>query len=359
MRGNGMAAVTMKEIAQGMGVSVSSVSLVLNGRDSGRIKPEIADKIRKEARRLGYRPNRIASSMRTNRTRILGFISDEIATTPFAGRLILGAQDAARAFGYTLLTVNTNGEKALESSEIETLKQYGVDGFLYARMFNQETSVPRTLRDYPLVLVDATDVEGQLPSIVPDETAIGKAVTERLLAAGCKHVAYIGLDDNIAAQVGRYQGYRDALNAHGIALDSNLVINPRIGAEALESTERLMSEFRPDGFFCFNDARAWGVYQAAAWQGLLVGKDLSVVGVDNHQVIAETLAPRLTTVELPHYEMGCWGTRKLISLIEDKDVSDVLPPETNAELPKLDLVQAMISCRLVEKESIVGSRREK
>jgi LacI family transcriptional regulator len=350
-----MAVVTMKEIAQRMGVSVSSVSLVLNGRDSGRIKPDIADRIREEARRLGYRPNRIASSMRTNRTRILGFISDEIATTPFAGRLILGAQDAARAFGYTLLTVNTNGEKELEASEIETLKQYGVDGFLYARMFNQQTTVPRTLRDYPLVLVDATDIEGQLPSIVPDEIAIGKVVTERLIAAGCRRVAYIGLDDGIAAQLGRFEGYRKALQTSGIPFDDRLVTNPRIGAEALDSTKRLMSECQPDGFFCFNDARAWGVYQAAAWQGLVVGKDLSVVGVDNHQVIAETLSPQLTTVELPHYEMGCWGTRKLISLIEDRDVSDVLPPPTNAVLPDLDAAQATITCRLVEKESIVGS----
>ncbi|MFT9112140.1 MAG: LacI family DNA-binding transcriptional regulator [Bifidobacterium psychraerophilum] len=350
-----MAAVTMKEIAERTGVSVSSVSLVLNNRDMGRIKPDIASRIREEAKRLGYRPNRIASSMRTNRTRILGFISDEIATTPFAGRLILGAQDAARAFGYTLLTVNTNGEKALESSEIETLKQYGVDGFLYARMFNQRTSVPGTLRDYPLVLVDATDVEGELPSIVPDEVKIGKDITERLIDAGCRRIAYIGLDDDIAAQVGRFKGYRQALAERGLAFDERLVTNPVIGAEAMASTERLMDDLHPDGFFCFNDARAWGVYQAAAWHKLAVGKDLSVIGVDNHQVLAETLSPYLTTVELPHYEMGCWGTRKLISLIEDRDVSDVLPPPTRAVLPSLEDSEVKIACALVEKESVVGS----
>ncbi|MFT8537989.1 LacI family DNA-binding transcriptional regulator [Bifidobacterium aquikefiri] len=77
-----MASVTMKEIARKTGVSISSVSLVLNNRDMGRIKPEIASRIRATAKELGYRPNRIASSMRTNKTRILGFIIDEIATTP-------------------------------------------------------------------------------------------------------------------------------------------------------------------------------------------------------------------------------------------------------------------------------------
>lgn len=350
-----MASVTMKEIAKQTGVSISSVSLVLNNRDMGRIKPEIAGRIRAAAKEMGYQPNRIASSMRTNKTRILGFISDEIATTPFAGRLILGAQDAARMFGYTLLTVNTNGDKELELKEIETLQQYGVDGFLYARMFNQPTSVPEVLRKDPLVLVDATDELANLPSVVPDEIRIGKDVTERLIQAGCKRIAYIGLNDSIAAQTGRFKGYRDTLAKHHIAYDERLVINPAIGAEAFAATETLMKTHHPDGFFCFNDARAWSVYQSAAWHGLEVGKDISVIGVDNHQVLAETLSPHLTTVELPHYEMGCWGTRKLISLLEDFDVDEVAPPQTNAKLPRLDALRAKVECTLIEKESVVGN----
>ena len=74
----------------------------------------------------------------------------------------------------------------------------------------------------------------------------------------------------------------------------------------------------PDGFFCFNDARAWYVYECAARRGLTVGKDISVVGVDNHRVFAETLEPMLTTVELPHFEMGYWAVAKLVSIIEGR-----------------------------------------
>ena len=91
--------VTMKEIANKAGVSVSTVSLVLNGRDEGRVKSKIADNVRAIATKLGYRSNPLASSLRTGKTHILGFISEEVATTPYAGGMILGAQTAASQFG--------------------------------------------------------------------------------------------------------------------------------------------------------------------------------------------------------------------------------------------------------------------
>ena len=101
--------VTMKEIANKAGVSVSTVSLVLNGRDEGRVKSKIADNVRAIATKLGYQSNPLASSLRTGRPHILGFISEEVATTPYAGGMILGAQTAASQFGYMLITVSTDG----------------------------------------------------------------------------------------------------------------------------------------------------------------------------------------------------------------------------------------------------------
>ena len=174
----------MKEVAERTGVSVSTVSLVLNDRDEGRVKPAIAEQVRATAKRLGYRPNPLARSLRTSKTRILGFISEEIAATPHAGGIILGAQDAASKLGYMLLTVNTDGNSD-EAREIATLKRYGVDGFLYAKLSNRFTDVPKPLHDYPLVLVDATDRTGRYASIEPDETLIGYDATKRLIDACC------------------------------------------------------------------------------------------------------------------------------------------------------------------------------
>ena len=116
----------MKEVAQRAGVSVSTVSLVLNGRDSGRVKTEIAQRVRDTASALDYRPNPLARSLRTSRTRMLGFVSMEVATTPYAGGIILGAQEAASEAGYLLTTVNADGKVNLEQ-EMATLHRYGVD----------------------------------------------------------------------------------------------------------------------------------------------------------------------------------------------------------------------------------------
>ena len=183
--------VTMKEIANKAGVSVSTVSLVLNGRDEGRVKSKIADNVRAIATKLGYRSNPLASSLRTGRTHILGFISEEVATTPYAGGMILGAQTAASQFGYMLITVSTDGENS-ESEEIAALKRYGTDGFLYAKMSNRITHVPSSLAKTPLVLVDATDSLGKIPSVEPDEFQIATTPPPDWLRPDA-HVSLCGL----------------------------------------------------------------------------------------------------------------------------------------------------------------------
>ena len=221
-------------------MSVSTVSLVLNGRDEGRVKPDIAAQVRDTARELGYRPNPLAQSLRTSKTRILGFLSEEIATTPFAGRIILGAQDAASALGYMMLTVNTDGESD-ESEEISALKRYGVDGFLYAKMFNRVITVPQSFGGYPVVLVDATDSNGAVPGIAPDEFHIGYDAARRLIDAGCSRIAYVGSDSPIVAQEGRRKGYRKALADAGIPYTPGLDIGVGNNRPALDAVSSLLT----------------------------------------------------------------------------------------------------------------------
>ena len=205
-------------------VSISTVSLVLNGRDEGRVKAPLAALVREKADELGYTVNPLARSLRTCRTRILGFISEEVATTPYAGGIILGAQDAASTYGYMLFTVSTDG-KASEENEIATLKRYGVDGFFYSKMSNRIAHVPESLSEYPVVMVDATDHENKVPSIEPDEFMIGYDATNRLIQAGCKRIAYVGCAENMIAQDGRLAGYRTALQEAGRAFNPSLVCN--------------------------------------------------------------------------------------------------------------------------------------
>lgn len=343
---------TMKEIARQTGVSVSTVSLVMNHRDAGRVKPEIASRVRETARQLGYQINPMARSLRTNSTRILGFISDAVATTPYAGGMILGAQSAASRLGYMLITVSTDGGMK-EDDEIDALKRYGADGFLYAKMSNHITDVPSKLLDYPVVLTDATDRNGVIPSVEPNEFLIAYDATTHLIKAGCERIAYVGCSETMIAQEGRLAGYRAALENAGRDFDERVVTNVPNNGPALREVSTLFDAEHPDGFFCFNDARAWYVYECAARRGLTVGKDISVVGVDNHRVFAETLEPQLTTVELPHFEMGYWAATKLISMIENRPMNDIEWPKTTAPLPPIDApIPAKIHCTLLEKGSV-------
>ena len=348
---------TMKEISQIAGVSISTVSLVLNNRDSGRIKPAIAEKIRKIAKDLGYSPNLMARGLRTSQTHILGFLSEEVATTPYAGLMILGAQDAASKYGYVIMTVSTDGASN-EETEITALQRYGVDGFFIAKMSNRRATVPDSLRDYHTILVNATDAmsdsTAQKDSFASaHRTGIVPDATKHLIAAGCTRIAYIGCEEPMLAEGLRLEGYKKALHEAGLPFDKDLAIQVHHNDDALSKVRALMDTHKPDGFFCFNDARAWYVYDTAARKGLTIGKDIQVVGVDNHRVLAETLSPQLSTVELPHYEMGYWAACKLISLIENKDPRSFELPETTAPLPALSSNgDVTIHCTLVEKNSV-------
>jgi LacI family transcriptional regulator len=125
---------SMKDVAKQAGVSQTTVSFVINQVENANIPAETQERIFAAIDKLGYRPNAMARQLRSNRTQTFGFISDVVATTPFAGRIIQGAQDAAWAQGYLLLVVNTGGDETVTEAAVETLLERRVDGILYATM---------------------------------------------------------------------------------------------------------------------------------------------------------------------------------------------------------------------------------
>src|SRR6476646_4551955 len=131
--------VTIREVAQHAGVSVTTVSHALHNAPGQRI--------RDAATELGYRPNRVAQSLRTQRTHTIGFLSDNIATTPYAGRMILGAQEAAAEAGSLLVLLSSGGDPDLEDLELAALNDRQVDGVVYASMFHRIVEPPARLSD--------------------------------------------------------------------------------------------------------------------------------------------------------------------------------------------------------------------
>lgn len=333
--------ISIKDVAVRAGVSVTTVSHVLNDVPGKRISDETRSRVRQAADDLSYRPNGMARSLRLQRSHILAMISDEIATTPHAGQIILGAQEAASKRGWLLMLVNSGGDPETERAEIRALQQRQVDGFLYATMYHRVVEVPAELGDSAVTLLDARCDDLRIPSVAPDEAQGGQAATRLLLDQGHHRIGLINNVDDIPATEGRLEGYRRALREAGIEPDDDLVVRGRSEAAGgyLAGLSLLDRSPRPTAIFCFNDRMAMGLYQAAAERGLRIPEDLSVVGFDNQELIADGLRPGLTTVALPHYEMGAWAVETLIRRLEDPDVA----PD-----------QVLLPCPVVERGSVAA-----
>lgn len=319
------ARVTIRDVAAEAGVSITTVSHVLNDVPGKRINPHTRERVRETAARLGYSPNVLARSLRTNRSGSIGLIGDEIATTPFAGRVILGAQTAVQAHDAVLLITSTGYEREVEEREIAELVHRRVDGVLYAAMYHRKVEIPESLLVVPVVALNAFTDDPRVPWVVPDEVLGGWDATDVLVSAGHRRLAFISNEDDIPAQQGREQGFWDRVRAAGIpAADTRLVrgVATAVGGHAL-GVDVLAGPDRPTGVFCFNDRMAMGVYRAARELDLRIPEDVSVVGFDDMEYVADGLFPGLTTVALPHFEMGEWATDELFRRIDAPEVASV------------------------------------
>lgn len=312
-------AVNIRAVAAAAGVSPTTVSHALSGTRA--VRAETRERVIRAAERLGYTPNRLASGLRLRRSGVVGLASDLVATSPHAGRIVQGAQDAARERGVVLMVVDSEGDPDLETAQLRALLDHRVDGVLLARMFHQSVARPAVLGGTPTVLVDAVPADGwRVPAVAPDERGIAVTAIEHLLAAGHRRIAFVTTGEDTPAARGRLAGFRATLDAAGLdggtaevlLASSDAEGGRRAGAALLG---RAPSD-RPTAVFCFNDQMAMGVYQAAAARGLRVPQDCSVIGVDDLELVAAALEPGLTTIALPHRQMGRWGMSTLLDVVD-------------------------------------------
>jgi LacI family transcriptional regulator len=329
----------MIEVAKKAGVSQTTVSLVVNNDRSINISEATRQRVLDAIRELGYRPNAAARKMRTNRSHYIGFITDEIATTPHAGLIVKGAQDAAWQASKIILLVNTSGHPDMEEAAVEMMLEQRVEGIIYAAMYHHPVEPPETLQQLPSVLLNCYNQDRSLPSVVSDEVDGGFSATEYLIKKGHRRIGFANYTGPTPGSVGRLEGYKKALEHHGIPYDPAFVEHAAGEADGgYDCTMRLFQRNpRPTALFCFNDRMAMGAYDALRKLNLEIPQDVAVVGFDNQEIIAAHLWPGLTTLQLPHYEMGVWAVEYLIKIIAD--------PENRAP------VQHMIGCPIVERNS--------
>jgi LacI family transcriptional regulator len=324
-RADGTKRVTLADVARLAGVSKTTASFVLTGRrEEMRISAEIEARVLEAARETGYRPNIVSRSLRTGTSHTIGFVSDIVATTPFAGNFIKGALEAARDRGYLLLIAETEGDAALEQQLLEAMIDRQVDGIVFAAMYTRALAVPRLLRRRRAVLLNAVPSRpAQLPSVIPDELEAGRTAARTLLEAGHRQGIYlVGVGPRkppptrSLAAVERLEGINQTLAAAGVDAAGAILCTdwqPELGYDAVQKL--LQRRTRPRALICFNDRVALGAYNALADAGLEVPADVSVVSFDDDP-IASWVQPKLTTIAIPHYELG----RQSIELLLDDHV---------------------------------------
>lgn len=306
--------VTLREVAEAAGVSTATVSLVVNKKKSARIAEETRQRVKDAIRTLGYRPNAMAKTLVSGTSKFIGLVADGVATTPFAGQIIHGAQDEAWKHGYALLIANTEGNGELEQDAIKMMLEYKVRGILYSTWFHRQTDIPEPLREAEFVLVNCFSTEPGTRAVVPDEVQGGRSATDILLRNGHRRIAFINATIPAPAKDGRLAGYREALEDAGVAFDPALVMEAYPDQEGGYGATAELLKRDVSAVYCYNDRMAMGLYDGLRERGLSIPDDMAVVGFDNQEVIAAHLRPPLSTVSLPHYELGAAGVRTLLGI---------------------------------------------
>jgi LacI family transcriptional regulator len=214
---------------------------------------------------------------------------------------------------------------------------------VYATMYHREVKAHKILNEFPAVLLDCFVADQSLPSVIPNEVTGGLVATEHLLAKGHRRIGMLNFVDPIPAKFGRLEGYRQALSKYGVPYDESLIYeSDNARSEGGYSTAKaiLEQDNPPTALFCFNDRMAMGAYSAIHKMGLSIPDDVAVVGFDNQQLIAAELFPGLTTVALPHYEMGQWAVQHLLELIEHPEKQKGMQPP-----------QQLFDCPIIVRES--------
>ncbi|GAT74412.1 LacI family DNA-binding transcriptional regulator [Microbacterium hydrocarbonoxydans] len=340
--------VGIRDVAEHAGVSVTTVSHVLNETPHTRTSEETATRVRAAAEELGYRPNRLARGLRTQTSGMVGLLTEEIATTPYAGRIILGAQERASDDNLTLAIINTqlSARPIVDPAQVQAFLDRQIDGIIYATVFHDVVVAPPTLHTLPAVLIGAKDRDGVIPSVVPDERAGAASVVRMLVQTGHTRIGFTDAAEDVPATRGRLIGYGEAMAEAGLPTDGLVVAGTSDAAGGYEATRALLAmKEPPTAVFCYDDRMAMGAYRAVAERGLRIPEDLSIVGFDDQAPIPTSLFPALTTVALPHYEMGEWAVSTLVDLFNGDDAS-----RRRAAEP------VRLTCPLVVRDSVAPPR---
>lgn len=307
-------AASIKDVAKEAGVSIATVSRVLNDIDV--VNEETKEKVLVAIKKLGYRPNIVARSLKTQKTSTIGIIIPDISSQ-FYPEIVRGAEDVANIYDYNIILCNTDLDIEKEMEYLKVLKEKMVDGVLYMSNSLQKDIIDliREL-EIPTVLTETIDEEKSFPSVTVDNLKAAYEATKYLIEKGNKKIAYVGPNDNnVNATSLRYKGYKKALLEMNLEVNQSLISFSGIKAkDGYAAMEKIIDNSSIDGIFCASDEIAMGVINLLRDKGIRVPEDIDVIGFDNIYS-SSIFYPKLTTISQPMYDMGSVGMRMLIKII--------------------------------------------
>ncbi|MGI6131801.1 MAG: LacI family DNA-binding transcriptional regulator [Bacillota bacterium] len=315
--------VTIEDVARRAGVSVSTVSRVLNRK--GRISEQTRQRVFDVARELEY-PTSSGQAASRRRSNTIGIMFNRrlrsLVSDPFYGLVMVGVEESLRQGGYQVF-FSTLGERDEDMAAIRGFASgRRVDGLILAGCDVDREYIDRIVSlEIPLVLVDNNIISPKVPCVMTDNTAGAREAVEHLIGLGHEDIGFVSGPLTHSSLFERYQGYRQAMEAHELPVRQELsVIYDDVSSFSVEggfdAATRLMSRSkRPTAIFAANDPMALGVMKAALSLGLAVPLDVSIVGFDDVEAAAHT-SPPLTTVRVDKTDLGRHAARLLSELID-------------------------------------------
>jgi LacI family transcriptional regulator len=320
--GTGRAA-SIYDVAKEARVSVFTVSAVVNQKS--HVGKKLRDRVDAAIRKLNYRPNLLARSLAKQKTHTIGMIVPDIAN-PFFPMVVRGAEDAAQKRGYNLLLCNSDDTQEKEENALELLLSKRVDGILLTKAVSDiNPSLRQMMQEMkvPIVLVMRTSPKISKDAVITDDYRGAYEAVCHLARSGRKRIGLIGGPRKVSNGKARWEGFQDALKANALAYDPALVIEGDYRVESGYRAGNLLLSHRPDGVYVANFLMTVGLLKAAEEMGLRCPEDFGLVSFDDYPWLG-IFHPKLTTVELPKYQLGQEAVELLLDRIAGKDGPGVL-----------------------------------
>ena len=317
--------VTIYDLAKELNFSPSTISRALNNDKS--IGKKTTKEVQKAAVRMGYRPNSLAASLRSNKSKTIGIMVARI-NSPFMSTLISGIEDAARKANYNVLISQSNEQYENEVKNAKALYDSRVGGLIVSlAMETKDTKHFQQFldKDIPVVFVDRIPRELNSYKVVIDNYTAGYKATKHLIDQGCRRIAHFVGAQHVNVYNLRKKGYLDALLENGLEVDERLIMNLDTmsfdqGKEAMEKLLDMKNP--PDGLFSANDSAAVGAVLYAKQKGIEIPKDLAIIGF-NDDPVASIVEPTLSTVSHPARKMGELSAQRILEHSKDSLASSV------------------------------------